>query len=102
MEHKHKETDTLFLKTGEGRVYNCGTMTAVFKADENETENQYSISEWWLEPNSEGPGAHQHEGNDEVFYGIEGTASILVSDKWIDVEKGTFLRIPAKTVVSIR
>jgi hypothetical protein len=40
LEHKYKESDTLFLKTGEGRVYNCGTMTAVFKADENETENQ--------------------------------------------------------------
>lgn len=98
MEHKHKETDTLFLQPGEGRVYNCGTMTAVFKADENETASKYSISEWWLEPNSEGPGAHQHEDNDEVFYGIEGKASILVGDKWVDVEKGTFLRIPAKTI----
>ena len=73
-------------------------MTAVFKADENETANKYSISEWWLEPKSGGPGAHQHEENDEVFYGIEGTTSILVGDQWIDVEKGTFLRIPAKTI----
>jgi hypothetical protein len=54
MEHKHNETDTLFLKTGEGRVYNCGLMMAIFKADENETANKYSISEWWLEPNSDG------------------------------------------------
>lgn len=36
---------------------------------------------WWLEPNSDGPGAHQHENNDEVFYGIEGLISILVGDK---------------------
>jgi hypothetical protein len=57
MKHKHNETDELLLKNGEGRVYNCGIMTAVFKADENETANKYSISEWWLEPNSEGPGA---------------------------------------------
>ncbi len=98
MEHTLSNTNTLFLKAGEGRIYNCGTMQAVFKADENETSNQYSISEWWLDPNSAGPGAHLHEDNDEVFYGIEGVASILVCDRWIDISRGAFLRIPAKTV----
>lgn len=98
MQHQHNLTDPLLLQPGEGRVYNCGAMTAVFKADENETASKYSISEWWLEPNSDGPGAHQHEENDEVFYGIEGTTAILVGDNWIDVEKGAFLRIPAKTI----
>lgn len=94
-----KEKDEpIVLKPNEGRIYKMGTMTAVFKADENETANKYSISEWWLEPNSEGPGAHQHEENDEIFYGIEGTTSILVREKWIDIEKGSFLRIPAKTI----
>lgn len=98
MKHAQNETDPLVLKAGEGRVYRCGTMTAVFKADENETSDKYSISEWWLEPNSDGPGAHLHEDNDEVFYGIEGTASVLVGDTWVNVEPGTFLRIPAKTI----
>lgn len=98
MKHKANETELLFLKNGEGRIYNCGSMTAIFKADENETANKYSISEWWLEPNSGGPGAHQHNDHDEVFYGIEGTASILVGTKWHEVEKGTFIRIPANTL----
>ncbi len=98
MKHKNNHTDALILTEGQGRVYNCGTMTAVFKADENETADKYSISEWWLEPNSDGPGTHEHEENDEVFYGIEGTTSILVGDQWIDVKKGTFLRIPKKTI----
>lgn len=98
MQHKQNKTDMLLLRTGEGRTYNCGTMTAVFKADENETADKYSISEWWLEPNSDGPGARQHEHNDEIFYGIEGVTSIRVGDKWVDVEKGTFLRIPSKTI----
>ncbi len=98
MKHKYNETDKIILQAGEGRTYNCGTMTAIFKADENETANKYSISEWWLEPNSGGPGPHSHEDNDEVFYGIEGTTSILVGDQWFDVTKGAFLRIPAKTI----
>ncbi|PZX46493.1 cupin domain-containing protein [Algoriphagus chordae] len=97
MKYKNSETDKILLKSGEGRIYNCGTMTAVFKADETETACKYSISEWWLQPNSEGPGIHSHDDNDEIFYGIEGITSILVGEEWVDVEKGTFLRIPAKT-----
>lgn len=98
MQHIKDHTEVLILAEKQGRVYNCGTMTAIFKADENETNEKYSVSEWWLEPNSEGPGAHLHEDNDEVFYVLEGTASFLIGENWIDAQKGTFLRIPAKTI----
>ena len=98
MKHQHDHTESIILPPGRGRIYNCGTMTAVFKADENETKEKYSVSEWWLEPGSDGPGAHQHEENDEVFYVLEGAATFLVGDKWINAVKGTFLRIPARTM----
>ena len=91
-------TEAIVLGNGEGRLYNCGPMTAIFKADENETSCKYSVSEWWLEPHSDGPGAHLHESNDEIFYVLEGVTSFLVGDKWIDAGKGTFLRIPAKSL----
>ncbi|WP_045459219.1 cupin domain-containing protein [Sporocytophaga myxococcoides] len=97
MKHKNDHTEALILTEGQGRIYNCGTMTAIFKADENETNEKYSVSEWWLEENSDGPGAHSHEDNDEIFYMLEGTISFLVGEKWIDASKGTFLRIPANT-----
>lgn len=97
MKFKNNEKDALILNAGEGRVYNCGNMTAIFKADENETAEKYSISEWWLAPNSDGPGPHSHDENDEVFYVLEGTPSVLIGDQWIDAAKGTFMRIPAKT-----
>lgn len=98
MKHPQTHTDALILEAGQGRVYHCGNMTAIFKADENETDNKYSVSEWILAPRSDGPGAHQHEENDEVFYVIEGTASILVGEQWVEAKKGAFLRIPAKTM----
>lgn len=98
MEYKSGNTEVLFSKPGEGRTYNCGTMMAVFKADEHETAEKYSVSEWWLQPNSSGPGAHLHKENDEVFYVLEGTVSFLAHDKWIDAEKGSFIRIPSNTV----
>ena len=99
MKIDHKASDPIILKFGEGRTYNCGTMTAIFKSDEDETSGKYSVSEWWLEPNSDGPGAHLHEENDEVFYVLEGVTSFLVGDIWVDAAKGTFLRIPAKTLL---
>lgn len=97
MNYKNTHTDSLILTEGQGRVYNCGPITAIFKADENETNEKYSVSEWWLESTSDGPGAHAHNENDEVFYVLEGTMTFLIGDQWIDATKETFLRIPAKT-----
>jgi mannose-6-phosphate isomerase-like protein (cupin superfamily) len=98
MTHTNNHNEVLILSTGEGRVYKLGAMTAIFKADENETDNQYSISEWWLEPNTNGPGAHQHVDKDQIFYVLEGTISILAGDKWTDAGRGTFVRIPRNTM----
>lgn len=70
-----------------------GDIQAVFKADEAETENRYSISEWWLEPKTKGPGAHRHD-EDDIFYVIEGTMSFLIGEEWINAEKGSFILAP--------
>ena len=51
MKHEKGYAEAIILAKGDGRVYNCGTMTAIFKADENETNEKYSVSEWchlWL------------------------------------------------------
>lgn len=83
----------MVLKPGEGRSYPMGRISAVFKADGKETSGRYSISEWWLEPHTQGPGAHSHE-EDDVFYVIEGTMSFLVNDKWMDAPRGSFVLVP--------
>jgi mannose-6-phosphate isomerase-like protein (cupin superfamily) len=70
-----------------------GRIAAVFKADGVETADRYSISEWWLEPHTQGPGAHSHP-EDDVFYVIEGTMSFLVDGKWLDAQRGSFVLIP--------
>lgn len=85
---------TIFLPPGEGRSYAMGRISAVFKADGDETASRYSISEWWLEPNTQGPGVHCHDREDCIFYVIEGTMSILVGERWIDAAKGSFVLAP--------
>ena len=86
----------MVLPPGEGRPYDMGRIQAVFKADGEETRGGYSISEWWLEPNTTGPGAHSHP-EDDVFYMLEGTMSFLIGDEWIDADKGSFVIAPGGT-----
>lgn len=83
----------VLLAPGEGRSYPMGRISAVFKADGEETKRAYSISEWWLEPHTQGPGAHSHE-EDDIFYVIDGTMSFLMGDRWIDAPKGSFVLAP--------
>ena len=84
----------IFLPPGEGRDYPMGRIRALFKADGAETAKQYSISEWWLEPRTRGPGAHAHP-EDDVFFVIEGTMSFLIGERWIDAPRGSFVLAPA-------
>ena len=84
--HSPRNRAGIFLPPGEGRAYPMGRISAIFKADSQEAGSAYSISEWWLEPHTKGPGAHLHD-EDDVFFVIEGTMSFLVGDEWIDLVK---------------
>ncbi|HEY7137753.1 MAG TPA: cupin domain-containing protein [Acidimicrobiia bacterium] len=83
----------IVLAPGEGRRYAMGRLDAVFKADGDETAARYSISEWWLEPRTSGPGPHSHP-EDDVFIVLEGTMSVLVDDTWVEAPRGSFVLIP--------
>ena len=95
MDHEKGSTQRagIFLPPGGGRPFPMGRISAVFKADTGETGNAYSISEWWIEPHTQGPGPHAHE-EDDVFYVIEGTMSFLLGDRWVDAPKGSFVLAP--------
>jgi mannose-6-phosphate isomerase-like protein (cupin superfamily) len=82
------------LGPSEGRAYPMGPLTAVFKADGTESDHRYSISEWWLEPRTKGPGTHHHP-EDDVFYVLAGTMSLRVDGTWTDAPAGTFVLVPA-------
>ena len=87
------------LGPGEGREYPMGRIAAVFKAGGAETAHGYSISEWWLEPHTKGPGAHDHPA-DDVFYVLAGTMSVLVDTEWIDASAGSFVLVPGNVTHS--
>ncbi len=85
----------IFLPPDGGRHYDGGPIHAVFKGDEDETGERFALSEWWLEPHTQGPGAHAHEHNDEIFYVLDGTPSLLIGEEWHDAPKGACAIIPA-------
>src|SRR5690606_17853241 len=87
MSSKSPSRKPVFLPPNQGRRYSMGPIEALFLADDEETAARYSISQWWLEPHTAGPGAHSHD-EDDVFFVIEGTMSFLVGDEWIDAPQG--------------
>lgn len=80
-----------------GRQYDMGRIKARFKADGPETANRYSVSEWFLEPNTTGPGEHVHVDHDDMFYIIEGVMDIRVGGQWASYPRGSFVMAPAGT-----
>jgi mannose-6-phosphate isomerase-like protein (cupin superfamily) len=73
-----------------------GRLSAVFKADGAESDHRYSISEWWLDPHTKGPGVHQHP-EDDVFFVLGGALHLLVDKEWIEATAGSFVLVPANT-----
>jgi mannose-6-phosphate isomerase-like protein (cupin superfamily) len=87
----------VLLGPGEGRAYPMGPLSAVFKADGAETGQAYSISEWWLDPHTKGPGPHSHS-EDDVFYVLAGTMSVMVGTEWTEASAGSFVLVPGNVV----
>lgn len=84
------------LGPGEGRAYEMGPVRAVFKADGDESDLRYAISEWWLQPHTKGPGTHQHP-DDDVFFVLAGTMSVMVDGEWHEAPAGSFVLVPGDT-----
>ena len=87
----------IVLELNKGRKYSMGRMSAVFKADLEETNSTLSVSEWWLETNTEGPHIHKHS-EAHLFYVLEGNLAIYIEDReWFEAEKGSYIYIPGET-----
>lgn len=83
----------LIVGPDHGRKYDMGRMRAVFFADGDETDGRYSISEWWLEPRTLGPGTHSHP-EDHIYYVLTGTLSVFIDGERTDARRGTYALIP--------
>ncbi len=86
----------LITQPARGRAYDMGRMRAVFHADGGETDERYSLSEWWLEPHTDGPGSHAHD-DDHIYYVLAGTLSVCLDGEWASAPRGSYVLIPGGT-----
>jgi quercetin dioxygenase-like cupin family protein len=86
----------IVLPPSGGRSWPMGRIQAIFKADGEQTAGTFSVSEWWLDPYTEGPPAHQHE-DDHAWYVLAGTMAVQLGERWLDAPQGSFLHIPGGT-----
>jgi mannose-6-phosphate isomerase-like protein (cupin superfamily) len=75
------------------RAYDMGPRFDVTFMHDDERS---SVSEWWLEPGTPGPGFHQHP-DDDLFFVLGGTMTFRVGDDEVDAGPGTFVRAPGGT-----
>jgi quercetin dioxygenase-like cupin family protein len=81
------------VRSAQGRLYGTGRMRAIFLADGPQTASRYSVYEWWLEPRTRGPGAHENP-EDHIFCVIAGTLSLCIEGEWTDAPRGSYAVIP--------
>jgi len=87
-------SEPLVVNPDEGRTYEMGRMSAIFKADLDETETSISVSEWRLEPNTEGPHIHKHPES-HLFYILDGKLSVYLEGRsWFESIQGSYIFIP--------
>ena len=100
-EHRTNSAPARHPRPGRGRSYPMRRIAAVFKADGAETQSRYAISEWWLEPHTQGPGLHAHP-EDDVFHVLEGTLSICIGNTWADCNAGLVHPRPGRHAARLR
>ena len=82
--------EPIVLGPGEGEVFDMGRLGATWKAE----TDAYSISEWWIDPGTAGPGQHQHPDDDIFFVLPGGPLHVCVDGEWHEAQPGSFVRVP--------
>lgn len=96
------ERSTILLAPGEGRRYDMRNIKGRLQDRRRRDRRPLLRFGMVVKPGGNGPGAHMHEANDEVFYGIAGKMSVLADDIWHDLTPGGFIRVPAGMVHDFR
>ena len=96
-----QQVTPIIRKAREGRSYLLGAKQnteVIFKADGEEVNNQYAITEWWMQEGGPGPAPHTHDDNDELIHVIKGPVTILIGEEWKELDTGGLVIIPAGTI----
>jgi quercetin dioxygenase-like cupin family protein len=83
-------------------VIQAGPITIKFLLTRDETDGAFTMFEATVPPGAGVGVAHYHSGWEETIYGIEGTTTMTVAGKRIDVRAGDALVIPRGVVHALK
>jgi len=66
-----------------------------FKATASDSEGRFSLMERTLPPGGQMPPSHQHIGNVEAYFVLDGVVEFRISDEVFQGMKGSFVLVPA-------
>jgi quercetin dioxygenase-like cupin family protein len=85
-------------RPGEGEHHSAGSSEIVIKATGEETSGTFFLSETTIGPGFPGPPLHRHERLVDMFYVLEGMLTVRLGEETHQLEKGSFVCVPAGVV----
>jgi quercetin dioxygenase-like cupin family protein len=90
--------EAVMHKPGEGERHNAGSSEIVIKATGEATAGTFFLSETTIAPGFPGPPPHRHERLVDMFYVLEGVLTVRLGEETHQLEKGSFVCVPAGVV----
>jgi quercetin dioxygenase-like cupin family protein len=88
------EPSGIVLSDGEGDSFLVGANRAWVKAGGKDTSETYSVVEFALAPDQATPVPHRHPDWNEGFYVLDGEVEVLVGERTVRRQAGSFILIP--------
>lgn len=87
----------VFHRPGAGENHAVGGSSLCLKATSDDTNGSFFLSESVLEPGFPGPPLHTHRELHDMFYVLEGTLTMQLEGKPVEVEPGSFVCVAPGT-----
>jgi quercetin dioxygenase-like cupin family protein len=87
---------------GEGELHEAGPAQVVIKAGGEHTAGTFYLSESTLAPGFAGPPPHRHRELHDMFYVLEGTLTLLLGERTVRADAGSFACVPPGVVHTFR
>ena len=90
-------SDAVIRPRGEGDSISAGPSSVLFKAEGDDTEGTFSLTETTIAPGFPGPVRHVHRRTVDSFYVLEGELSVVLEDGEAAVGAGAYALVPPGT-----
>ena len=87
----------IILQPGEGESVQIRSSTCTFKATGKDTKGHFGLFEFVMEAGSIGASPHIHKQLTEMFYVLEGSVEMTLSDRTLAAQPGAFILVPENT-----